>query len=265
MIPTALHLSDAEISALLGTFLWPLFRVMGLLIADPLFGTRSIPRKFKVGMAIVITVLITPSLPPMPAVAVISGTGLLMIAQQLIIGMSLGFIMRMTITVVEMAGFLISTQMGLGFAMLFDPQHNSQVPTISRLLSLMVFMMLLAMDGHHLILSTLIDSFRLFPISPDFLPRIGFRQLADWGSKMFSLGLLLSMPVVGALLIINLAIGVMTRAAPQFNIFSFGFPLTLLAGFIALYLSLPSFADGIIQLYREGTAMMLTLLKARAG
>ena len=235
MIPTALHLSDAEISALLGTFLWPLFRVMGLLIADPLFGTRSIPRKFKVGMAIVITVLITPSLPPMPAVAVISGTGLLMIAQQLII------------------------------AMLFDPQHNSQVPTISRLLSLMVFMMLLAMDGHHLILSTLIDSFRLFPISPEFLPRIGFRQLADWGSKMFSLGLLLSMPVVGALLIINLAIGVMTRAAPQFNIFSFGFPLTLLAGFIALYLSLPSFADGIIQLYREGTAMMLTLLKARAG
>ena len=138
MIPTALHLSDAEISALLGTFLWPLFRVMGLLIADPLFGTRIIPRKFKVGMAIVITVLITPSLPPMPAVAVISGAGLLMIAQQLIIGMALGFIMRMTITVVEMAGFLISTQMGLGFAMLFDPQHNSQVPTISRLLSLMV-------------------------------------------------------------------------------------------------------------------------------
>ena len=263
MIPAALHLSDAEISAMLSAFLWPLFRILGFFIAEPVFSARSIPRQAKIIMGIALTVMIAPLLPPMPVVPVISGTGLLIIVHQLLIGLAMGYVMRLMLTAVEMAGFFASSQMGLGFAMFFDPQHSGQVPTLSRLLSLLTLLLLLAMNGHHLMLSTLINSFKVFPISTEGLPAISFRLLAEWGHEVFALGLLLSMPVMAALLIANVAMGVMTRAAPQFNVFTFGFPLTITIGFVVLYFSMPYFIEAVKMLYEHGTSLILTLLKAQ--
>ncbi len=259
-----IQLSDADISLLLSSLLWPLFRISGFLIVDPFFGSKAVTKRIKIILALSLTIIIAPNLPPMPAVPVVSAEGLAIIVHQLMIGIALGMIMRLIITAVEMAGMLMSAQMGLGFAMMFDPIFAAQVPSLSRFMTLLVFLLFIALNGHLVIISTLIDSFRVLPVSIDPLPSEGFKLLAEWGAKIFSLGLWMSLPVVGALLITNIAIGVMTRAAPQFNIFSFGFPLTLGIGFIALYLALPYFAGVTMHLYEQGAEMMISLLKVRA-
>ncbi len=258
-------LTDAEISLLLSTYLWPLLRITGFLLADPLYGTKTVPRRIKTVFAIALTVLIAPLLPAMPAIPVVSGEGFAILVQQLLIGLAMGFVMRIAITVVEMSGALASLQMGLGFAMFFDPQHGASVPALSRFLTMLVYLLFLAMDGHHAVLSALVDSFTVFPVALEPLPRMSYKLLAEWGGHIFSFGLLMAMPVVAALLITNLAIGVMTRAAPQFNIFTFGFPLTLMVGFVALYFTLPFFPAAVERLYAEAMGQMMTLLKVRAS
>lgn len=256
-----LTFSDTQISAFLAYFLWPFARIVGLMLADPLLSSRNIPRRYKAGFALLLTVLLAPILPPMPAIPVLSAQGMLLVVHQLLIGIIIGTAMRIVITGVEMAGFLMGTQMGLGFAMFFDPQHSAQVPAVSRVLTIFATLLFLSFDGHQVLLAALVDSFQTFPIGTTLAPE-SLREVAIWGGKLFSWGLWLSLPVVGCLLVVNLAIAVMTRAAPQFNIFSFGFPLTLMIGFIALYLSLPLLEPAVTQLYREGFDFIATLLKA---
>ncbi len=254
--------SDAQINALLAYFLWPFARIVGLMLADPLLSSKSIPRRYKAGFAMFLTILLAPVLPPIPEVSVVSAQGTLIVIQQLLIGVSIGLVMRIVLTGVEMAGFLMGSQMGLGFAMFFDPQHSAQVPAVSRVLSVFATLIFLTFDGHQVLIATLAESFRLMPVGAPF-PATSLYSLAVWGGKLFEWGLWLSLPVVGTLLVVNLAIGVMTRAAPQFNVFSFGFPVTLFIGFVALYLSLPLMEPALSQLYRESFDFIAALLKAR--
>lgn len=257
-----LTISDAEINALVAMFVWPFTRIVGLFFADPFYASRSIPRRFKAGLALLITVAIAPALPPQPAVPLVSAAGMAILLHQLLIGLVMGFVMRVVISAVELGGHIMGMQMGLGFAMSFDPQHAAQVPTLSRLLTLFVFLLFLSFDGHRLLLATLLDSFTILPIGQPF-PIASLKALVIWGGHLFSWGLWLSLPVVVALLVTNLAIGVMTRAAPQFNIFSFGFALTLTIGFIALYLLLPLLPPVIEGLYRAAFGVIPDLLAGK--
>lgn len=254
-------LSDQEISLLLAGFFWPFCRVAGFFMVEPFFSSRSLSRRLRLALALPFTFLIAPLLPAMPVAPVISFEGLLVIGYQLLIGMAMGFVVRLVVNSVELAGVLMSMQMGLGFATFFDPQLGAQVPAVSRFLSAFVFLLFLSFDGHLLLLSVLIDSFRVLPISLDPLPISSYRVLVDWGARMFATGFLLASPVVAALLVVNMAMGVMTRAAPQFNIFTVGFPLTLSAGFVALYFSLPAFAPIMRDLYEGAGRDMLEILK----
>jgi flagellar biosynthetic protein FliR len=253
-------ITDGQINALVSVFVWPFARIIGLFVADPLFASKSIPRRFKAGFALMLTLLLAPLLPPLPAVPLVSAEGILIVFQQLVIGVTIGFVMRVVITAVEIAGSLMATQMGLGFASFFDPLHFASVPAVSRLLSTFTFLLFLSFDGHRLVIETLLDSFRSMPIGAA-LPLADFKTLAEWGGQMIGWGLWLALPVVGALLVTNLAIGVMTRAAPQFNIFTFGFPLTLLVGFIAMYVALPLTVPAIETIYRDAFGFLDALLK----
>lgn len=253
-------ISDIQINALVSLFVWPFARIMGLLLADPLFSSRSVPARFKAGFALLLTLLLVPLLPPQPAIALVSAEGVAVLVQQLLIGLALGLAMRVVITAVEMAGFVMGMQMGLGFASYYDPINAAQVPTVSRILTLFTFLLFLLMGGHQVVISTLLDSFRTLPIGMT-LPSDVLKALAEWGGHIFAWGLWLALPVVAALLVTNLAIGVMTRASPQFNIFTFGFPLTLMVGFAALYLAVPLMVPAIETFYREAFAFMLGMLK----
>lgn len=257
--------TTAELNALLAAYLYPFVRILGLLATEPVLGNRSVPAQVKVGLAIAITVVLVPSLPPPPAVEPASGIGLLILGQQLLIGIALGFVMRIVFDAVEMAGQMIGLQMGLGFATFFDPQTAGQVPVVGQFLGITVLLVFLAINGHALVLSVLAESFRLLPVGQIGLGAGGFGFLASWGAQIFAIGLVLALPVIAALLVANAAFGLLTRAAPQINIFSVGFPFTLLAGFVALYLSMPHFMPVFDRLFASGIEAMVMVLRAFAS
>lgn len=259
-----LTLTDAQINALIGQFLWPFVRISGILLVDPVYASHNVPRTWKLGLALVLCIVLVPVLPSPPVIALVSAEGVWALLQQLLIGISMGFVMRLVMGAVELAGTLIANQMGLGFAMMYDPQSATQSPAVSTFLSMFVTLLFLTFNGHQVILSTLIDSFRVLPVGQG-VPAITWKLLADWASHVFSWGLWLSLPVIAALMVTNLAIGVMTRAAPQFNILSFGFPLTLSIGFVSLYLTLPMMVPLIEHFYLTGFHFMLQMLTGKPG
>ncbi|GLR14532.1 flagellar biosynthetic protein FliR [Chitinimonas prasina] len=258
-------LTDAQIQAWLGMLLWPFFRILAIFAMDPFYSSRSIPVRVRVGLSMLLAILIAPSLPPMPAIEPVSALGVLVIAQQLLIGLAIGFTMRLVFSSIEMAGHLAGLQMGLGFASFYDPQHGTNTVVVAQFASLLTILVFLAMNGHLLVIETIARSFVLLPISDQPMKLVGLKLLVDAGGQIFTLGLLLSLPVLAALLITNLSIGVMSRAAPQFNVFAVGFPLTLGIGVAALYFSLPQFPPHIHRLMEEATRLAYRLAKVFGG
>jgi flagellar biosynthetic protein FliR len=245
-----LSIGSAQLSAWLAALLWPFARVLGLMIAAPLFGNPRFPLRVRLGLALIVAVVVAPTLPPMPPVAPDSLAGLGIFAQQLLIGLTMGFALRLIFTAAEMAGELIGLQMGLGFAMFYDPQNAGQMPVVGQFLGVATMLIFLALDGHLLLLSALAESFRDLPVG--VLPGQGrWLDIAGWGARIFSAALLLAMPVIAALLTVNLALAALTRASPQLNVFAIGFPITLAVGFAALLLTLPWLAPAINGLLRE--------------
>ncbi|AXE33867.1 flagellar biosynthetic protein FliR [Chromobacterium phragmitis] len=255
-------ISDIQINAWVSVFVWPFARIVGLFLTEPVFAYRGVPRRVKAAFALMLTVMLAPLLPPLPAVPLVSAEGIAILVQQLLIGLAMGFVMRIVISAVELAGFIIGAQTGLGFAMFYDPVHAAQVPVLSQMLSLFTFFLFLAFDGHHVVLGALAHSFQVLPIGMP-MPAQGIKTLVLWSGHLIEWGVWLAMPIIGALLITNLAIGVMTRAAPQFNIFSFGFPLTIMIGFGVLYMTLPMMIPVIESMYQAGFDMMLRMLQAK--
>lgn len=253
--------TSAQLGAWLGAFIWPFVRILALVGSAPIFGNPSIPVRVKVGLSFIITLLLSPVLGTMPAVEPGSAAGLLILAQQVVIGVAIGFVMRIIFTAVEMAGNIAGMQMGLGFATFFDPQNAAQTPVVSQFLGLLATLVFLASNGHLLMIEALAHSFEVLPVMSQPFSAGGWRVLAGWGGEMFLAGTLLSMPIMAALLTINIALGIMTRAAPQLNIFSVGFPITLAAGFVVLAFALPYFAPVFDRLVHDGVQMTLMVLR----
>ncbi len=247
-----ISLTDAQLNAWLISFIWPLTRILGLIMLVPVFGHRSVPKHVKIGLGVFITLIIAPTLPPMPAVGLDSWHGLFILVQQFLIGMAIGFTMRVAFAAVEAAGEIVGLQMGLGFASFFDPQSAGQTLVLAQFFNLLATLLFLAVNAHLLLLGVLADSFRSLPISPQPLSASGFYAVAAYGSTVFSVGLRLALPLIAILLMTNLALGILTRSAPQLNIFAIGFPITLGVGLIALDITLPYFAPQLEQVFQNG-------------
>ena len=250
--------------AWIAAFLWPFLRVLGLIIAEPVLGNTNVPAPAKVGLAIFIALVLAPVIPPVPAVDPASAAGMLIAAQQLMIGLALGFILRIALTAAETAGQLIGLQMGLGFAVFFDPESSAQTAVVGQFLGMFAILVFLSMDGHALVITALAHSFTTLPISADPVAPNGLRLLLEWGGEIFRTGLLISLPVVAALLIANTAVGVMTRAAPQLNIFAVGFPLTLTVGFFGLWLAVPYIGPALERLFDQAVLTALRMVELLA-
>lgn len=254
--------TQGQVDTWLALFWWPYLRIFGLMIADPFFSSRSIPVRVRIGLSIMLVLLVAPNLQPLSGIPVVSPQGILIAVKELLIGVSLGFVVRLVFTGMEMAGHLSGLQMGLGFASFYDPQHSTSVPIVAQLMSLFMLLVFLAFDGHLVVLRALFESYAQLPIGPSPPGAGGFKLMADYGAIVFRAGVMLSLPVLAALLVTNLAIGVMTRAAPQLNVFAIGFPLTLAIGAGALYLSLPYLVPYVSGFLAEMTRFFLRLLNA---
>ena len=256
-----ISVTSAQLYAWLAAFVWPLARILALVASAPISGNPSVPANVKIGLGLFITVLVAPLLPAAPGTDPASAQGLLILAQQILIGTAMGLAMQIIFHAAEMAGEFIGLQMGLGFATLYDASVPGMIPVIGQFLGVVVSLAFLAIDGHVLLLSALVESFQVLPLAPLSAPT-GLRAMAEWGGSIFSYSLALALPLLAALLIANLALGVLTRAAPQLNIFAIGFPLTILIGILMLYLSLPYFAPGFERMFTDGFSAMLRIAAA---
>lgn len=252
-----ISIDSAQIDAWITLFIFPLARILAFIASAPLWSTAGIPRRTRLIMGIAITVAIAPSLPAMPDVQPASMAGLWIMLQQMLIGIGMGFAARIVFAAFDMAGEFIGLQMGLGFATFFDPLSSSQTPVIAEFYSLIALMLLLSMNGHLLYFATLAQSFSAIPVSATPLAAASWLNLAELGSKIFSAGLLLALPVVVALMITNVGLAVLTCAAPQLNIFALGFPLTLIGGFAAIGISMHYLAVPIQAIFEFAMSAML--------
>lgn len=247
-----LTLTSIEMNTWIAALMWPLSRILGMIAAAPLFGNNSIPRSAKVVLGLLLAIIIAPAIPALPAADPMSLAGLLIVVQEFLIGAAMGFSMRIVFAAVEMAGEVASLTMGLGFASVFDPQTRGRSSAVSQFLALVATMAFLAINGHLLLLEVLAESFFTLPVSAAPFSSGGMLELVKWGGTIFSTGLQLCLPIVAALLITNVALGILTRAAPQLNIFGIGFPVSLGVGLLVISLALPYLSTPLQNLFNQG-------------
>ena len=251
-----ISVTSAQLSAWIAAFIFPLARILALIASAPVLGNKQIPMRIKIGLGMLITFVVAPTLNIPVDIEPGTAQGLLVLVQQILVGLAMGFTMRLVFTAVEMAGDLAGMQMGLGFASFYDPVNASYTPVIAQFLGILATLAFLGMNGHLYMLAALADSFQAFPISATPPSAAAFRTVTEWGTTIFTHALQLSMPLIGALLITNLALGILTRSAPQLNIFAVGFPITLTVGFATLALSLPYLAPMLDHVVNEGIDTM---------
>ena len=246
-------------------FLWPMFRVAAMMMVAPVLGSRAIPARVKVGVAVLVTTVLYPTLaenlPNQPSAAL----GFLITAQEIVLGLATGFLARLALVAFEVAGTVIATQMGLGFAALTDPQNGGQIPVLSQYFAVIVTLLFLALDGHLLLIRILVLSFQLVPVGELRFNGDGIWQLLEWARHIFSGAVLVALPAIASLTVVNLAFGVMTRVAPQMNLFAVGFPITLLLGLVVVLFGLPSLLPHLERLLASAVETIGSMLTVWGG
>ncbi|MCG8072366.1 MAG: flagellar biosynthetic protein FliR [Candidatus Thiodiazotropha taylori] len=232
--------SEAQLNAMIATYFWPMVRISAMLLAAPLFSSRQVPARFRLVLMMMIAFLVAPTLPEMPPADVLSHSGMIIMLQQLLIGIMMGFILQMVFGALVFGGQVIAYSMGLGFASMVDPANGVQVPVVSQFYLILATLLFLVFNGHLHAIELVADSFVTMPVAMDGISRNGLLDLVAWGSRLFAGGMIIALPIVGAMLMVNMGMGVVMRAAPQLNIFSVGFPITMLLGFALIWVSLPN-------------------------
>ena len=257
-----LELTDAQISTWVASFILPLFRVAAVLMTMPIFGTTLLPARIRLYFAVAITVVIVPGLPPLPEVNPLSLSGLLLIAEQVIIGALFGMALQLFFQAFVIAGQIVAIQMGMAFASMVDPANGVYVAVVSQFLTMLVTLLFLSMNGHLVVFEVLTESFTTLPIGSGLLVN-HFWDMAGRLGWVLGAALLLVLPAITALLVVNIAFGVMTRAAPQLNIFSIGFPLTLVLGLGIFWVGLADILSHYQSLASEALQWLRELARAR--
>jgi flagellar biosynthesis protein FliR len=257
-----LSVTTAQLDAWLAVLAYPLARILALIGTAPIFGNNALPRRLKLMVGLAVAIGLAPALPEVAPIALNSWNGMLMLFQQTIIGIAMGLTMRVVFAALDVMGELVSLQMGLSFATFFDPMAGGQTAVVGEFLTLISSLIFLALNGHLLMLDALSASFVWLPISDAPLHKEGWMMLVRFGATIFASGLLMALPVVTALLITNIALGILTRAAPQLNLFAIGFPITLTVGFGVLFIALGHIAPILQGFYDAGFDTMAGVVRA---
>ena len=251
-----INVNPEQIAHWLMQLFWPFVRIGACFMVAPLFGAAMVPARVRVVLAAAIATLIAPLLPALPAVSPLSGAGVLITVQQVLVGVALGFCLQLTFDAVALGGQMLANSMGLSFAFNLDPQRggSSSTPALGQLFTLLVTLTFLALNGHLTLLQTLVQSFSTLPISADGLGTAGLQNVLSWGSHLFAGALAIALPGITALLVVHLAFGVVSRAAPALNLFAVGLPVTLLCGLVVILAGLfavqATFIQGLQQTFR---------------
>lgn len=252
---------EDELLAYLATFVWPFMRVSAMFISIPVLSVKAVPARLRVMLSLLITFVIMPTLPAMPAIDLFSPQGLLVTIQQLMLGISTGFILQMVFSIMLFAGQAIAYGMGLGFASMVDPATGVQTPVIAQLFVIASSLLFLAVDGHLLLIEMIAQSFTTLPVAAGSFDKAGLWGMITWSSQIFAGGVLLSLPVLATLLFVNISFGIASKAAPQLQLFGVGFPITILLGMVLIWIGLPTMLEGFADKLHEGYILISQLLR----
>lgn len=259
MNPFILEVDAVEISSWVSRYLWPFFRIAGFLMVMPLIGSRLVPQRIRILLALLIAILVTPMLPPMPHTDGLSVETMVICAQQLLIGIAFAFMLEMLMQVMILAGQLIAMQTGLGMALTIDPGHGINVAVVAQWFLIFANLLFINLNGHLVALEIVIDSFYAIPVGFDGLSTDTLFKMVSYAQWMFASALVLSLPALTVMLVVNIAFGVMARLAPQLNIFAVGFPVTMMLGLVILWLSFTGFGDQYYELLQEMLQFMRSM------
>ena len=260
-----ISVTSAQWSDWISLFLFPLTRILAAIGTAPLLGDREVPLQVRIGLGLLLTILVAPNLKIEQGLDPGSAEGLLILLEQIMVGVIMGFSIRIIFAGVEMAGEVIGLQMGLGFASFYDPKNASFQPVLSQFLGVIMTLIFLSMNGHLSLLAALNDSFAVAPIHAALPAGTGLHTLIAWSGSLFLDALQIALPLLAALIMTNLALGVLTRSAPQLNLFAVGFPITLAVGFFVLTLSLPYFRPLILHFITTGLDAMQQVIHQLAS
>ena len=253
-----MEFSAPDLMAHFYALLWPMLRISALLVAAPIFSLRALNLRIRIVLALAVTWLVYP-LHTWPQIDPLSGDGLLEVGNQLMIGLLMGLMLQVVTSAIVIAGQAIANAIGLSMATLIDPNMGN-VPVLSQFLLVMATLIFVGLGGHALLLNLVVESFNTLPVGKSLVADLAWRQLVAWSSMLFLGAVLTALPVMVALLFINIGLGVATRAAPSLNIFSVGFPAMIFAGFGVLILALPSIGARIQWLWMQGFFQVRTLI-----
>ena len=243
--------SEAQLVAWLSPVLWPFLRVLAMFSVAPVFSQRVIPMRLKIGLAFLVALCAQGVLGEQPVISLNGREALGAVAQQVAVGMAIGFAVRLVFTAVEMAGEVIGLQMGLNFASFFDPASNAQVSAVARFFGYISMLLFVVINGHLLILMAVVKSFDRFPVDGNFLQALGQMRIYELGGALFSSALWIALPMIGLLLFVNLTLGIISRVAPQMNIYAVGFPVTLTVGLLGITATLPMLEQPMMALLQQ--------------
>lgn len=232
-------------------------------IAAPFFNATQIPVQLRVTLALAIGLpalsLVGDILPPDGLLSVM---GLVMVMTEIILGLAIGFTLQIAYSSSLLAGELISSGMGLSFAAAVDPTSGQSNPVIANFISVLATLLLLASNGHLVLMQTLYESYRAMPPGQAWL---GFGQidaLVGFGGALFSMGFAIALPIIASITLVQILLGIVSRSAPQFNLFSVSLPATTFLGILFMVLFLPSMASGIDDALERGLSQARALILA---
>ncbi|MAD26970.1 MAG: flagellar biosynthetic protein FliR [Pseudomonadales bacterium] len=256
-----IELSSAELSRWVASYLWVLFRIASLLMTMPVLGTQLLPVRVRLYFALALTLLIAPQVGEVPLLDALSLSTWIVIGEQILIGAAMGFSLQLLFQIHVLAGQIIAMQMGLGFASMNDPSTGISVAVVAQVFTMLVTLLFLAMNGHLVVLEVLAESFTTLPIG-ESLGRMDFQALVLRFSWVMAAAILIGLPAITALLIVNISFGVMMRAAPQLNIFSIGFPLTLVFGLFIMWVMMGNVLGQYQELASDALIWLRGLVRA---
>ncbi|MGK0440700.1 MAG: flagellar biosynthetic protein FliR [Pseudohongiellaceae bacterium] len=257
-----LELGVEHISAWVGQYLWPLFRISSFFMMAPIIGSQLVPSRVRLMIAIFVTLAIAPILPPMPVIDAVSLPSALITIQQIVIGVAMAFALQMVLQMFILAGQMIAMQMGLGFAMMVDPSNGISVTVVSQFHLLLATLLFVTFGGHLAMIEVLATSFTMLPVG-EFLSGNAIWGMMGWVSWMFGAGVLMALPAVTSLMIVNSSLGVITRSAPQFNIMTIGFPFMVILGIGIIWVTMPNYIPHFELFTKQALGLMTKLLITR--
>lgn len=239
-------------------------RVVGIFISAPVLSSARIPPHTKVGLAILIALVLQPvvGLTPLTLPGNVLSY-LALVVKEAVVGVSIGFVANMVFSAVQMAGEIADLQTGYAFAGLVDPYTGERTSMVGQFQVMMAWLVFLAVNGHHLLLKAVADSFQVLPLGSISVNEKIINGVMSLSSHIFLIALQIGAPIIGAVLLADLALGLLARTVPQLNILVIGFPIKMVMGLIVLMLALPltiALQQNLVHVMKDGMAYVMSFV-----